>query len=339
VSASAVRRSEGFVRVTRHASRVALASFVLSASPIAAQQTHLLVVTGVSGDPAYSQKFHEWAVKLIDAAGKHGVAADHVVYLSEKPELGRNAGKSTRENVQGAFMTLRQKTQPGDAVLIVLIGHGSGEGGDPRFNLPGPDLTVKDYEQSLAALEDRKVALVNTASASGGFVDALTARGRTVIAATRSGMERNETIFARFFIDAYAGTGADADKDNQVSLLEAYTFAVKEVDRWYKEQNRLVTEHAVLDDDGDGKGTAVPDCRSGDGRFASSFLLKAGPAATASPALRALYEEKRQIEEKIEALRALKPKMDVATYEKELEQLLVELSLKNQQIKQLEAKK
>jgi hypothetical protein len=312
--------------------------------PVAAQQTHLLVVTGVSGDPEYSKRFHEWAVKLIDAVGKNGVTRDNVIYLSEKPELAANLqppapNRSTSDNVRAAFNTLREKTKPGDAVMIVLIGHGSGEGGDPRFNLPGPDLTIKDYDQLLAGLEGRKVALVNTASASGGFIEPLTARGRTVIAATRSGMERNETIFPRFFIDAYAGPGSDTDKDNQVSLLEAYTYAVKEVDRWYKEQNRLVTEHAVLDDDGDGKGTAQPDGRSGDGRFAAAFTMKAGPAATASPELRALYEEKRQLEEKIEALRALKPKMEAAAYEKELEKLLIDLSLKNQQIKKLEGSK
>jgi hypothetical protein len=319
---------------------VATLALALMATPVAAQQSHVLVITGVAGDPAFSTKFHEWATTLIDAAtSKHGVAPQNVVYLSEKPELGKSTGKSTRESVQGAFAQLVEKTRAGDAVLVVLIGHGSADGGVSRFNLSGPDLTAEDYEKLLARLEGRKVALVNTSSASGGFVGALTNRGRTIVTATRSGMERNETVFAKFFVDAYAGTGADTDKDNQVSLLEAYTYAVKEVDRWYKEQNRLMTEHAVLDDDGDGKGTSQPDGRSGDGSFAKSFLLSNNVAAVADPALRALLEEKRQLEEKIEALRALKPKMEAATYEKELEKLLIDLSLKNQQIKQLEKKK
>jgi hypothetical protein len=317
-----------------------LACAAFLATSVGAQQSHVLVITGVAGDPEFSTKFHEWAVKLVDAASsKHGVATENIVYLSEKPELGRNAGKSTRENVQSAFARLTEKSRSGDAVLIVLIGHGSLDGGVSRFNLPGPDLVAEDYEKLLDQLEGRKVALVNTSSASGGFVGALTNRGRTIVTATRSGMERNETVFARFFVEAYAGTGADTDKDNQVSLLEAYTYAAKEVDRWYKEQNRLLTEHAVLDDDGDGKGTSAPDGRSGDGTFAKSFLLSNNVAVSADPALRALMEEKRLIEENLDALRALKSKMDAATYEKQLEKMLVDLALKNQQIKQLEAKK
>jgi hypothetical protein len=199
---------------------------------------------------------------------------------------------------------------------------------------------VADYDRLLRLLEGRKVALVNAASASGAFLAPLSAPNRVVVTATRSGFETNETMFGRFFVDAYAGEGADIDKNGSVSLLEAYTFAAREVERWYKEQNRLVTEHAQLDDDGDGKGTPAPDGRSGDGAIAKSFVLGGIPAAVASnPALKALYEEKRELEARVETLRGMKAKMDAATYEKELEKLLVDLALKNQAIKKLEGGK
>jgi hypothetical protein len=160
-----------------------------------------------------------------------------------------------------------------------------------------------------------------------------------LVTSTRSGFETNETVFARFFADAYAG-GADTDKDNKVSLLEAYTYAAREVERWYKDQNRLVTEHAQLDDDGDGKGTGAPDGKSGDGAIAKSFVLGGTPvAATTNPQLKALYDEKRELEGRIEILRGMKAKMDPATYDKELERLLVDLALKNQAIKKLEGGK
>jgi hypothetical protein len=124
-----------------------------------------------------------------------------------------------------------------------------------------------------------------------------------------------------------------------VSLLEAYTYAAREVDRWYKEQNRLVTEHAQLDDDGDGKGSSAPDGRTGDGMIAKLFVIGGTPAAVAAnPALKALYEEKRELEARIETLRGMKAKMDPATYDKELEKLLVDLALKNQAIKKAEGK-
>jgi len=321
-----------------------LTSLVLAGALLATEasaQSHVLVVTGIAGEPKYSQQFHEWASKLIEGlVTKNGVPAGNVTYLSEKEGQPKSAGRSTRENVEKAFVTLESASKPGDAVMIVLIGHGSVEGGAaPRFNLPGPDLSVKDYERLLGKLPDRKIAFVNTASASGGFVESLSSRGRSIVTATRSGREVNETIFAKFFVEAYAGAGADTDKDNQVSLLEAYTFALKETERWYKEQNRMVTEHAQLDDDGDGKASSGPDGRSGDGLYAKAFLLARGAAANASPALRALYDEKREIEVKIDALRALKPKMEPATYDKELERLLLDLALKNQQIKKLEGVK
>ena len=302
----------------------------ISASAASAQSSHVLVITGVGGEPKYTQQFDEWARKLVDAArSKHGVPAANIAYLPEK--------QSQKANVEKAFADLAARSKAGDPVLIVLIGHGSAEGGEPRFNLMGPDLNAKDYARLLDALQGRKIAIINGASSSGAFLEALTERGRTVITATRSGMERNETIFPKFFAEAYAGTGADTDKDGKVSLLEAYTYTTKEVDRWYKEQNRMVTEHAQLDDDGDGKGTAAPDGRSGDGTSAKSFLLGAATNTNASPELRALLDEKREIEQKIEGLRAMKARMETAAYEKELEKLLLELTAKNQQIKKLEA--
>jgi hypothetical protein len=328
--------------VARRSSLVALLIILALTNPATAQQSHLLVITGSGGEAKYSQQFHEWATKLVTAAtGKHGVAQANVVYLSEKPELGGgNAGKSTREEVEKAFGELATRSAPGDVVLIVLIGHGSAESGEARFNLPGPDLGAKDYERLLGKLPARKIGFVNAASASGAFVAPLSAAGRVLVTATRSGMERNETVFARFFVEAYAGDGADADKDNKVSLLEAFTYAAREVERWYGEQTRLLTEHAQLDDDGDGKGTVKPDGRTGDGVVARSFILAGIPAVVASnPALKALYDERKQLEEKVALLRSMKASMEPPVYERELEKLLVELAEKNQQIKQLEGRK
>jgi hypothetical protein len=303
--------------------------------PLAAQQSHLLVITGSAGSAAHSQQFHEWANKLVTAAtGKYSLTPANVVYLSE-----RNNG-STKVAVEKAFADLARRTAPGDAVLIVLIGHGSSVSGQSRFNLPGPDLTATDYKRLLDPLANRKVGFVNTASASGAFTAALSARGRVIVTSTRSGMEGNETVFGRFFSDAYASEGADTDKDSKVSLLEAYTYAVREVERWYGEQNRLLTEHAMLDDDGDTKGTSKPDGRTGDGLVARGFVLGGVPAAVATnPELRALYEEKRKVEEKIATLRSMKSNMDSAIYEREIEKLLLELAEKDQRIRQLEARK
>lgn len=307
-----------------------------------AQQSHLLVITGSTGEPKYGQLFHEWAAKLITGATtKHGVPAANVIYLTEDPAIGGSrAAKASKESVEKAFADLATKSKPGDVVVVVLIGHGSYQAGQARFNLPGPDLTAADYHKLLNQLPERKIGFVNAASASGAFMAPLSALGRTVVTATRSGNEGNETIFAKFFSEAYSGDGADADKDGRVSLLEAYTYAATEVERWYGEQNRLMTEHAQLEDDGDSKAVSKPDGRTGDGVFARGLVLGGVPVAvTNNPELKALYDTKRSIEEKINTLRGMKPRMEAAVYDRELEKLLVELAETNQKIKQLETKK
>jgi hypothetical protein len=159
---------------------------------------------------------------------------------------------------------------------VLLIGHGSAQGGEARFNLPGPDLTAADFGQLLARFSTQRVALVNAASASGDFVVALSAPNRTIITATRGASEKNETVFGGYFVKAFAGEVADTDKDGQVSLLEAFSYARREVERFYQSENRLQTEHALLDDNGDGEGSRDPDASATDGANARRFLLGLG---------------------------------------------------------------
>ncbi|MBW3535386.1 MAG: hypothetical protein KY453_09260, partial [Gemmatimonadetes bacterium] len=233
-----------------------------------------------------------------------------------------------------------------DRVVMVLIGHGSQRDGDPRFNLPGPDITATDVDLLLAQLAPRRVALVNAASASGEFVPVVSGPGRTVLTATRSGRERNETRFGGFFVDALGDDGADLDKDGRISLLEAFTWARAEVERHYGEQNLILTEHALLDDDGDGEGSEEPSVDGEDGSLAATFYLggplgAAGMAAGSSPAdeaadpeLRGLLRERAAIEERLARLRSERDAMEPAEYDARLEEILVELALKDREIRE-----
>jgi len=321
--------------------RMLAAVFALAALPAAsaAQNQQVLIIAGVGGDPAYTQKFHGWALTMADAAVKSGVPASNVVYLGETPTLApqRIAGRSDSEGITAAFRDLASRSKPGDEILVVLIGHGSAEG-QARFSIPGPDLTAADFSRLLAPLADRKVAIVNTASASGAFIEPLSAKNRVIVTATRSGNERNETVFAQYFVEAYAGAAADADKDGRTSLLEAFNYARIETKRFYDNQNRLMTEHAVLDDNGDGKAVAEPDGRV-EGALARAFVLGGTAGAIAGntdPAVRALYERRRSIEQQIENLRGMKERLPQAEYEKRLEDLLVSLAEVNQEIRKAE---
>ena len=305
--------------------------------------THVLIVTGVGGEKAYGDRFHEWAVTLADALReKHGVSAANIVYLGENTTRApdRIAARSTKENVEKELTRLAQQARAADRVLIVLFGHGSSTGDESRFNLPGPDLTSADWAVQLDRLNTPTVAFVNAASASGDFVKALSGERRVVITATKSGFERNETRFGRFFVDAFSKDVADVDKDGRVSMLEAFDYTRREVARTYEEEGALLTEHAQLDDDGDGTGSAAPDGQAGDGSVARGFHLNstAKLIAGADPRLRALYVEKQELESKIEALRRRKDGMPAADYESQLETLLVQLAEKNQAIRELERK-
>lgn len=316
----------------------------LSAAPAAAQ-THLLVVSGLGGAVKYSEAFHRWATTMIDAAlDRYGLPESNVVYLAEKVERdsARIRGRSTKENVLGTLASLAERAGPDDQIFILLIGHGSVRDGEPRINLPGPDMTASDFASALEPFRSQRIAFVNATSASGDFIGALSGENRAIITATKSGYERNETLFARYFVEAFAQDVADSDKDGRVSVLEAFNYARREVARLYESENRLLSEHALLDDNADGVGSGEPDIRGPDGALAGRlFLAGATGVATASgpiadPELAALYRDKRALEEEIAALRARKDEMESQAYELELERLLLDLALKTRAIRDRE---
>lgn len=305
--------------------------------------THLFVVTGLGGSPEFADLFHTQASGLVEAARERwGLPESAVTWLAEDPARDPAiGGRSTREGIEGALTALAGRAGPADAVLVVLVGHGTGQGEESRLNLPGPDATGTDLAGWLEAFTTQTVAVVNTASASGGFVPVLSGEGRIVVTATRSPGESERTYFPRFFVEAFRGDGADTDKDGRVSLLEAFGYARAEVARHYERENQLLTEHALLDDDGDGEGSAEPSPGSGDGALASRFFLAASSAAVAArasdtPELRALLEEKTRIETEIAALRARREEMTAEAYDAALEALLVELATTNRAIRELE---
>ena len=321
---------------------------LLLAAPVAAQQTHILVITGLSGDPAFAEQFHQWAMTLIDAAtGRYELPAKNVIYLAEKTELdqARIDDRSTRENVERAFATIAERTEPNDQVLVLLIGHGTYSRGESRFNLPGRDLTAQDYARLLEPLRAQQVAFVNTGTASGGFIDVLSGEGRTVVTATRSGGQWNATVFGGFFVEAFADGEEESDqnKDGRVSVLEAFEYAVAQVARVYESDGRLQTEHALLDDNGDGEGTREPDplVTATDGALARTLFISAGEGAGIAglpddPSLRALYQERLEIQAQVEALQATRGGTDETRYRAEMEQLLVAMALKSREIRAME---
>ncbi len=314
-------------------------------APPAEGDLHVLVVAGLGGEPAYRESFHAWALTTLDAArDRFGVPESRLHYLGERVDMApdRMQARSTRENVAAAIEEIASSSRPGDRVLVLLIGHGTGQGEDAKFNLPGPDPTAAEWAGKLEPLADRKVALVNAASASGDFLPVVAREGWIVVTATRSGRELNETVFGRFFAEALASEDADLDKDGDVSLLEAFEYARQEVARFYREAGRIQTEFALIDDRGTGVGSRAPGVEGTDGEVARRFRFGSAASVAAAagldpddPRILPLLERRRALENEVAALRARQGELTPAEYERELEELLVELALVSREIREV----
>lgn len=320
---------------------VALLGLVLAGAPgLPAQGSpaQVLIITGLGGEPAYSRAFLATGAELHDAAGRWGVADSNRIWLAEDParDRARIRGRATRDEVASAFATLARRAAAGQVVLVVLIGHGSGAGRDSKVNLTGPDPAAWEYAQWLKPLGAATVVFVNASSASGDFLPELSGPNRVIVTATRSSTERNESLFATHFVRGLASAEADGDKDGRVSVLEAYNYTRAAVRQAYESTNRLLTEHAQLDDDGDGRGATDPAAsEGGDGGLARQVAFGGAPASS-DPRIVALMTERRALEAQVTALRARRATTDSTAYERELERLLLLVAEKTQAIRALE---
>jgi len=310
-------------------------------------QTHLLIVSGLGGDAKFADAFKTLGLALSTAAHqRYGLPDSEIVLLAEDTAKGggRIAARSTKEEIERTLERFRARAGASDQLVIVLIGHGSPEGADSKISLPGPDMTAADFAKDLAKWPTQRVAFVNATSASGDFLPVLSAPNRVVITATKSSFERNESVFAAHFVEALTKDGADTDKDGRISLLEAFQYATAETKRAYEQDSKLQTEHAQLDDDGDHKGSPEPDGKT-EGLLARRFFLdtpgavaKAGGGSPGDVQLAALYKDKSNLEERIDALKKKKTSMTEDAYDDALEDLLVQLARKSLSIRQLEGR-
>ena len=319
----------------------------VAAPDLGAQRTHLLIVSGLGGEPQYTEQFRNLGFSLVDAARKRYAMSDSdVVYLAEEGAKDpRIAGVSTKVNVEAALTRFAKRATPGDQLVIVLIGHGSGAAEDSKISLPGPDMSARDFARDLAAFATQQVAFVDLTSASGDMLPLLSAPNRVIITATKSSFERNESVFAKHFVAALTSDGADVDKDGRVSLLEAFRYAVTETKRYYDDQGRLQTEHAQLDDDGDKKGTADPAMQvaaGSDGSLARRMFFGGSTYASVQgandPRLAALYKDRFTLEGRIQELKKRKASLSADAYDDALEALLVELAMKSKEIRAMEGR-
>lgn len=295
------------------------------ALPAAAADRYALIVSGASGSPQHAAATDKRRTALVEAlTGPLAVPAANVIVLKEgapgSPDL------ATRDRVMEALKTLAPRLVEDDVLLIVLLGHGTDDGVDAKFNLVGRDMTAEEFRALLLPVKGR-VVFVNTTAASAAFLARIAGPRRIVLTATDTPAQQYDTVFAEYFGPAFTAPEADLDKDGRVSVGEAFAFASLRVKRFYAEKGQLATERAVLDDTGDGTGKEAG-TPGPDGSVASRTFLDAGPevAASKDAALSELLARRNALETQLEELKRKKAFMPAGDYDRELEQVLIAIA-------------
>ena len=284
-----------------------------------------VIINGAGGEQAYAKQFEEWTTQL------SSLLSERLGFDSKRVTVLKNA---SAEDVKRTFGALKTQVGANNVLFVFLIGHGSYDGKESKFNLVGPDLAASEYNALLSSLPTHRVVVFNMSSASGEFIKSLATKGRIVVTATRSGQETNATRFAGFFIAALSATDADTDQDGHISVLEAFVYANRLTADFYKRAGRLATEHALFDDNGDGVGHDK--LEGGEGLLARATYLDSLSVdeAAANVATERLLKERTRLEGEIEQLIARKGTMAETEYEATLERLFIELAKVNRSIKQ-----
>lgn len=295
-----------------------------------AGERYAVIIAGVSGEQKYAEQQQKWRSELAAFLTTSFAFSDaNVVSLDEQSD---GSSRATAVNVRRLFGDLRRRLTRDDMLIVVLLGHGTFDGMDAKFNLVGPDLSAGEWKALLDGLAGR-VVVVNTTASSFPFLEELSRAGRVVITATDSAAQRFATVFPEYFTRALADRSSDLDKNGRVSVWEAFTAASDGVKRHYEQRGQLSTERPLLDDNGDREGREA-DVPGEDGAVARTLYLDPDPSlATGDAALVELERRRLALERQVEELKARRGSMSDEQYQTELERLLIELSTVAQEIR------
>ena len=304
---------------------------------------YAVIMAGPTVGETNQTQFRQWAFSLHDILARdYGYSSDSIILLYDKGHTDlvgdeRIDGACDRGGIEQGLASLAARVSTGDQITLYLIGHGSGAEEESKFNIVGPDITGAEFAVLLDQFKDQSIAIVNTTSASYGFSTSLSGEGRVVISSTRSPSERYDPIFSRYFIEALDNRNGDRDKNNRVSMLEAFEYAKSNVEAWYEEQGRLASEHAGLDDNGDALFSLDPVDDSADGRLAEIAYIDAAVDEVfgLSPQARELKFQMQNLERDIFVLRGRKQDFLESDYWLEMESLLVELAIATGQFEEI----
>lgn len=301
------------MKTPRKAFSIPLA-IMLSMTPIANLHAaqFVTIVQGLSGQAEYEGKFSEQN-HLINIAAKSMTSENNITEFS--------GAAATRENLLNHFATLATTMGNNDQAVIYLIGHGSFDGEQYKFNIPGPDLTNEDLSELLANFPGQNHFLLNTSSTSGALLEILEEDAVTIITATRNGTEKNATEFGEFFAAALTSEAADINKNNNISIQEAFDYAEREVAGFFESTGRLATEH--------------PQIRGEDTERFNLARINLIEIETEDPRINQLLELRTAIDVKIEELQLRRQEYSNSEYIEQLQSLILESAIVAEQIDQL----
>jgi hypothetical protein len=297
---------------------------LLLAAPVSASERYALIITGAHGEASYAEQYSKWRQTAVTALLEKLAFGDaNILTLFEG---GDAAHAATAAGVRRALDAIRAKMSSDDVLLVFLIGHGSFDGSEAKFNLVGPDLSSVEWAGLLKPIPG-KIVVVNSTAASFPFLEHLAGPRRIVITATDSVAQRFDTVFAEYFIRALTDAAADIDKNGRVSVWEAFTAASMGVGRYYTQRGQLATERALIDDDGDGIGREA----GGDGKdgSASSRLYFDSDGVGGAPtdeALLRLLQKRTALQIEVEDLKQRRQLMTPEEYQQEFEKMMLDLA-------------
>jgi len=295
---------------------------------------YAVILAGPTVGDENKSKFRQWAFSLHDILARdYGYSSDTISLLYDRGEMEGVGGQRIDAacdlvGIQQELARLQSVVQPGDQITIYLIGHGSGAEEESKFNIVGPDITGGQFAGMLDVFDQQDMVIVNTTSASYGFSASLSSEGRVVVSSTRSSSEKFDPVFSNYFIEALDNRNGDRDKNNRVSILEAFNYAKSNVEEFYEEQGRLASEHAGLDDNGDALFSMNPTVAEIDGRLAEIAYIDNLIDDTAGLSAEAIGLKSRMqdLERSVFILRGRKVEFLEDDYWQQMEVLLVDLA-------------
>jgi hypothetical protein len=275
---------------------------LLAASGGVWASTVTVVISGLGGNEQYTEQFNQYATSIAEEARRVAASPQDVILVR---------GDAAKKNVIVSLLENLPVSNSPEVFVMYLIGHGSIDNQQFKFNIPGPDITGEELAEALANLNASQQLVVISSSASGAMLETLAAPNRVVITATKNGKEKNAVRFTEYMVNALTDTAADLNKNESISAQEMFSYAQSATENYYTKEKLLAPEHARIAGE---LADQIEVARYG------VLLEKKDDIAPA------LLARRQSLSNEINSLKARKDEVDEDTYFDTLQELMLELA-------------